>query len=110
PGSMDTPLDTYNTVQTITNAADLVINGSATQANMPAGMSAANSMTVVVNGDFSMTGNYTGYGLLVVTGNFSYSGSTGWNGIVMVVGDGTTTYKGNGAGNNSFDGAIFVLS
>jgi hypothetical protein len=110
PGSMDTPLDTYNTVQTITNAADLVINGNATQSNMPAGMSAANPKTVVVNGDFSMTGNYTGYGLLVVTGNFSYSGDSGWNGIVMVVGDGTTTYNGNGGGNNSFNGAIYVAT
>jgi hypothetical protein len=110
PGSMDTPLDTYNTVQTITNAADVVINGNATQADMPAGMSAANPMTVVVNGDFSMTGNYTGYGLLVVTGNFAYSGNTGWNGIVMVVGDGTTTYNGNGGGNNSFNGAIYVAT
>ncbi|HSY30800.1 MAG TPA: pilus assembly PilX N-terminal domain-containing protein [Verrucomicrobiae bacterium] len=108
--SLDTPLDTYNTVQAITSAADLVINGNATNANMPAGMSAANPMTVVVNGDFSMTGNYTGYGLLVVTGNFAYSGNTGWNGIVLVVGDGTTTYNGNGGGNNGFNGAIYVAT
>jgi hypothetical protein len=109
-GSIDTPTDVYNTVQTITNAADLVINGNATQADMPAAMSAANPMTVVVNGDFSMTGNFTGYGLLVVTGNFAYSGNDGWNGIVMVVGDGTTTYNGNGGGNNSFNGAIYVAT
>jgi hypothetical protein len=97
-------------VQTITSAADLVITGDATQANMPAAMSASNPMTVVVDGNFSMTGNYTGYGLLVVTGNFSYSGNTGWNGIVLVVGDGTTTYNGSGGGNNSFNGAIYVAT
>lgn len=108
--SLDTPLDTYNTVQAITSAADLVISGNATNANMPAGMSASNPMTVVVDGDFSMTGNYTGYGLLVVTGNFAYSGNTGWDGIVLVVGDGTTTYNGNGGGNNGFNGAIYVAT
>jgi hypothetical protein len=110
PTSLDTPQDVYNTVQAITASADLVINGNASNANMPAGMSATNPMTVVVNGDYSMSGNYTGYGLLVVTGNFAFSGNTGWNGIVMVVGDGTTTYNGNGGGNNGFNGAIYVAT
>ena len=109
-GSLDNPTDTYNTIQTITNSADLVINGNADQGSMPAAMSASNPMTVVVDGDFSMSGNFTGYGLLVVTGNFSYSGTTGWDGIVLVVGDGTTTYNGSGGGNNSFNGAIYVAT
>jgi hypothetical protein len=108
--TLDTPADVAKTVQTITSAADLVINGNATEANMPAAMSASNPMTVVVDGDFTMTGNFTGYGLLVVTGNFTYSGNDGWNGIVLVVGDGTTTYQGSGGGNNSFNGAIFVAT
>jgi hypothetical protein len=108
--SLDTPLDTYNTLQTIENSADLVISGNANQGQMPAAMSATNPMTVVVDGNFSMSGNYTGYGLLVVTGNFSYSGTTGWNGIVLVIGDGTTTYNGSGGGNNSFNGAIYVAT
>ena len=108
--SLSTPASAYQTVQNITNAADLVTSGNATQANMPAAMSQTNPMTVVVDGDFSMTGNYTGYGLLVVTGNFSYSGTTGWKGIVLVVGDGTTTYNGQGGGNNEFDGAIYVAT
>jgi hypothetical protein len=108
--SLDNPLDVYNTVQTITNSADLVINGNATEANMPGAMSASNPMTVVVDGDFSMSGNFTGYGLLVVTGNFSYGGNDGWNGIVLVVGDGTTTYNGSGGGNAAFNGAIYVAT
>jgi hypothetical protein len=107
---LDTPLDAYNTLQTIENSADLVIPGSANQGQMPNAMSATNPMTVVVDGDFSMSGNFTGYGLLVVTGNFSYSGTTGWNGIVLVIGDGTTTYNGQGGGNNSFNGAIYVAT
>jgi Tfp pilus assembly protein PilX len=108
--SLDNPLDVSNTVQTITNSADLVINGNATEANMPAAMSASNPMTVVVDGDFSMSGNFTGYGLLVVTGNFSYGGNDGWNGIVLVVGDGTTTYNGSGGGNAAFNGALYVAT
>jgi hypothetical protein len=108
--SLDTPLDAYNTLQTIENSADVVISGNATQGQMPNAMSATNPMTIVVDGDFTMSGNYTGYGLLVVTGNFSYSGTTGWNGIVLVIGDGTTTYNGSGGGNNSFNGAIYVAT
>jgi hypothetical protein len=107
---LDTPLDAYNTLQTIENSADLYISGNATQGQMPNAMSATNPMTVVVDGDFSMSGNFTGYGLLVVTGNFSYSGTTGWNGIVLVIGDGITTYNGSGGGNNSFNGAIYVAT
>src|ERR1700722_7744081 len=108
--SLDSPLDAYNTLQTIENSADVIISGNATQGQMPNAMSATNPMTVVVDGDFSMSGNYTGYGLLVVTGNFAYSGTTGWNGIVLVIGDGTTTYNGSGGGNNSFNGAIYVAT
>lgn len=104
---LQTPASLDQMIQTITNNADLVYNGNATQANMPAGMSATNPQTIVVNGDFSMTGNFTGYGLLVVTGNFAYSGTTGWSGIILVVGQGTTTFLGSGGGNNEFDGAIF---
>ena len=77
---------------------------------MPAGMSATNPKTVVVDGNFSMQGNFTGYGILVVTGNFAYSGTTGWKGIVLVVGDGTTSFLGNGGGNNEFDGAMMVAT
>ena len=108
--ALSTPANAYQTIQNITAAADLVINGNATQADMPAAMSANNPMTVVVNGNFSMSGNYTGYGLLVVTGNFSFSGTTGWKGIVLVVGDGTTSYLGQGGGSNEFDGALFIAT
>jgi hypothetical protein len=121
---LQTPASLNAIVQTITQNADAIISptpvaptagnpsgqGTATENDMPSGMSATNPMTVVVNGNFSMTGNYTGYGLLVVTGNFAYSGTTGWKGIVLVVGDGTTTFLGSGGGNNEFDGAIFSAS
>ena len=59
-----------------------------------------------MNGDLSLNGNETGYGLLVVTGTFSPGGNVGWNGIVLVVGKGIVT--GNGGGNNQYTGAIVV--
>jgi hypothetical protein len=37
-GALDNPTDAYNTVQTITNSADLVISGNATQGQMPNAM------------------------------------------------------------------------
>jgi hypothetical protein len=36
------------------------------------------------------------------------NGNTGWNGIILVIGKGTV--NGNGRGNNSFNGAIFVAN
>ena len=108
--TLQSPATLDKLVQTISNNADFVYNGNATDANMPAGMSATNPMTIVVNGDFSMSGNYTGYGLIVVTGNFSYTGNTGWAGIVLVIGQGTTTFAGSGGGNNEFDGAIYTAT
>ena len=59
-----------------------------------------------MNGDLSLNGNVTGYGLLVVTGTFSPGGNVGWNGIVLVIGKGIIT--GNGGGNNQYTGAIVV--
>lgn len=108
--SLQTPSSLNALVLAITANADLVITGNATQANMPASMSQTNPMTIVVDGDFSMTGNFTGYGLLVVTGNFAYSGTTGWKGIVLVIGAGTTTFLGSGGGSNEFDGAIYAAT
>jgi hypothetical protein len=108
--NLQTPAGLNQLTQQITQNADLVISGNATQANMPSQMSASNPMTVVVNGNFSMTGNYTGYGLLVVTGNFAYSGDSGWKGVVLVIGHGTTNFLGTGGGNNEFDGAMLVAN
>ena len=59
-----------------------------------------------VNGDLSLNGNITGYGLLLVTGTFSPGGNVGWNGLVMVIGKGILT--GNGGGNNQYNGESVV--
>ena len=53
--------------------------------------SASNPQITVVNGDLTLSGNNTGYGILVVTGTLTFSGNNGWRGIVLVVGQGTHT-------------------
>jgi len=61
---------------------------------------------IYINGDYSPSGNSTGYGILVVTGTYSPGGNIGWNGIVLVVGKGSMV--GNGGGNSSYAGAVIV--
>jgi hypothetical protein len=76
-------------IQTIRQSADVVINGNATQANLPAAMSASNPMTIVVNGDLTLSSwRSTGYGLLLVTGKFTYDPDASWSGIILVIGKG----------------------
>jgi hypothetical protein len=84
-------------VQTIQQSADLVFNRNATQADMPAGMNATNPMTIVINGDLTLSGwRSTGYGLLLVTGKFTYDPDASWDGIILVIGKGWM-YSSQGA-------------
>jgi hypothetical protein len=114
--NLQTPASLNALVQLISQNADSVLgpappaapSGNFSSSNLPSAMSSTNPQTVVINGNYSMSGNFTGYGLLVVTGSFSFSGTTGWNGIILVIGNGTVS--GNGGGNNSFNGAIFVAN
>jgi hypothetical protein len=69
-------------------------------------MSATNPVVVVVNGDFNLHGNGTGYGLLVVTGTLDYDPDASWNGIILVIGQGTFTSSKAGIG--AINGAVFV--
>jgi hypothetical protein len=114
--NLQTPSSLDALVQLISQNSNKVVgtpppappSGSFGPSDLPPAMSSTNPQTVVVNGDYSQSGNFTGYGLLVVTGNFSFSGNTGWNGVILVIGAGTVS--GNGGGNNSFNGAIFVAN
>jgi hypothetical protein len=106
-----------NLVQTIEANADVVINRDATQADMPAAMSASNPMTVVVKGDLVFNGWHgTGYGLLLVTGNmaslstpaFTYDPDASWNGIILVIGKGWMySYQGSYT-TTQIQGAVFL--
>ena len=105
---MQTPATLDALVQTITQNANAVLTGPAGpgSAGWPSGMSSSNPQTVVVNGDYSMSGNFTGYGILVVTGNFTATGTTGWNGIVLIIGEGTASVKGT----VQMNGAVLVAN
>jgi hypothetical protein len=59
-----------------------------------------------VDGNLTLSGNDTGYGILVVTGNLTMSGSFSWNGLVFVVGDGSMDFSGGGTG--QINGQLFV--
>jgi len=107
PPALQTPSQLDALATTITQNADVVIQGPATRVNMPTAMSPTNPMTVVVNGDLDLTSwHSTGYGLLLVTGNLNYDPDASWDGIVLVIGQGTIT--GSKMGNGRFDGAIMV--
>jgi len=51
-----------------------------------------------VDGDLTLSGNSTGYGILVVTGALTMSGNFTWYGLVFVVGDGVMDFSGGGSG------------
>jgi hypothetical protein len=64
-----------------------------------------NSVTYV-DGDLTLAGNDTGYGILVVTGTITMSGNFTWYGLMLILGDGH--YEANGGGNGQIIGQIVV--
>jgi hypothetical protein len=96
-------------VQAISQGADVVINGNATQTNMPSAMSATNPMTIVVNGNLTFNGwHSTGYGLLLVTGEFTFDPDASWDGIILVIGTGKIYSHQSGTGR--LQGAVFLAT
>jgi len=102
-----TPSGLDAVVQDITNHADSVIQGPATPANFPPGMSNTHPMTLVVNGDLDLNAwHNTGYGLLLVTGNLKYDPDASWQGVILVIGQGNFVSTKDGTG--EIDGAVFI--
>jgi hypothetical protein len=89
---------------TIKSDANQVYSSNQTSLANPG--TAASPQIIYINGDYTPSGNVTGYGILVVTGTFTPGGNVGWNGIVLVVGQGNMV--GHGGGNNSYNGAVIV--
>ena len=111
--TQQTPADLNELVKTLTDNASEVVSGPTS--TLPDYGSPTNPVIAVVTGanngaggtgDLTLSGNVTGYGILVVTGNLNFQGTAGWNGVVLVIGQGTVTE--NGGGTNEFDGAFFV--
>jgi hypothetical protein len=68
--------------------------------------SVANPTINYVDGDVTLQGNATGYGILVVTGRLRMGGDFSWNGLVLVIGDGEVEFFGGG--NGQINGHLFV--
>jgi len=106
-----------STLQTKTSLTDLmstvkadvtqpVINGPATDSSFTSPGTLAAPQIIYVNGDLTLSGNFTGYGILVVTGTFTAKGSNTWNGLIFVVGAGNFIDKGTSV----FNGAVVVAN
>jgi hypothetical protein len=96
-------------VQSITQNADVVVNGNATQTDMPAAMSATNLMTIVINGDLAFSSWHgTGYGLLLVTGKFTYDPDASWDGIILLIGKGWMHSSQGAYTTTQIQGAVFL--
>lgn len=110
PAALQTPSGLDSLVQSIAQNADLVLTPSRgaalDQRSLPSNMSATNPMVIVVNGNFNLHGNGTGYGLLVVTGTLDYDPDASWNGVILVIGEGAFTSSKAGIG--AINGAVFV--
>ena len=78
--------------------------------------SAANPVNLYFQGDLNITGNITGYGVLIVDGDLDISGTLTWNGIILIgscstcngalVGTGAATVNGAMVVGNSVDAAV----
>lgn len=68
----------------------------------------ANPKITFVDGDYDMSGNDTGGGLLVVTGRLTNNGNVSFSGLILVLGKGEV--QRNGGGNGNLLGAIVVAA
>lgn len=99
-------------VSTITaNVTQPVINGNVSLSSLPNPGTASAPQIIVVNGNVTISGNFTGYGILVVTGSpgnpggtLTVSGNVNWNGLILVLGSGVF----NSDGTSQYNGAILV--
>jgi hypothetical protein len=68
----------------------------------------ANPKVTFVDGDYDMSGNDTGGGLLIVTGRLTNNGNVGFSGLILVLGKGEV--QRNGGGGGDLLGAIVVAA
>jgi hypothetical protein len=60
--------------------------------------SAASPQINYIDGNLTLAGSNTGYGVLVVTGRLEMDGNFSWKGTILVVGDGIFDFSGGGNG------------
>jgi hypothetical protein len=104
PPNLQTVTSLENLLTAIQQNATNVVQGPAS--TLPTFGSPSNPVINFVNGDLTLKGDITGYGILVVTGTYTSSGTVGWRGPVLVVGQGRMVVSGGG--NNEYDGAVLL--
>lgn len=113
--TMPTNLQTVSGLQTLMST----IKNHVTQPvlNCPTGCSGLSNPgtatapeIIYVNGNLSISGNLTGYGILAVTGvpgtspSLNISGTVTWNGVILIIGQGSFATSGT----PQYNGAIVV--
>jgi Tfp pilus assembly protein PilX len=95
-------------VSQVTNSAAStnVYNGNASSITNPG--TATLPVINVVTGDLSLSGGFTGAGILLVEGNLTISGNPSYSGLILVIGKGSVTK--NGGGNGTLDGSLLVAN
>lgn len=68
----------------------------------------ANPQVNVVQGNLTLTGGWTGAGILLVEGNLELKGNVAFNGLLLVIGTGNVTK--DGGGNATLDGSMLVAN
>jgi Tfp pilus assembly protein PilX len=107
PSTMQTKGSLTDLMSTVkADVTQPVINGPATDSSFTSPGTLAAPQIIYVNGDLTLSGNFTGYGILVVTGTFTAKGSNTWNGLIFVVGSGNFIDKGT----STFNGAVVVAN
>ena len=91
--------------ESVKNAADLIGDSSTPLTDLGA---PGNPKVVFIEGDYDISGMFTGAGLLFVTGTFTFDGKADWTGAIFVVGEGL--YVRSGGGNGDMLGGVVVAN
>ena len=94
-------------VTQVTNAA-APVNINASSVPNPGSVSPYSPVVNVVTGDLSISGGWSGAGILLVEGTLTMSGNPSFSGLILVIGKGIVVK--NGGGNGTLDGSILVAN
>jgi hypothetical protein len=102
-GSQLTMLSTVGGLENLASTITLVAgNNNNVYGNNPSSIlrpgTDANPQINVVNGDVTLSGNWSGAGILLVTGNLTFHGTPSYDGLILVIGKGSVTKDGGGSG------------
>jgi hypothetical protein len=112
-GSQLTMLSTVGGLENLASTVTLVAgNENNVYTNNPATIvrpgTNASPQINVVNGDLTLPGDWTGFGILLVTGNLTFQGNPSYNGLILVIGKGSVVK--NGGGNGVVNGSMLVAN